>query len=102
VTVYRIKRLAELLPKSPARITAGDYQKSDYDQEVWDYQTKLKNLQIVEVRGCECKTEANLQINFEEPELRATRTRTTNLTNQDEKQKLKTQNQGDKLNDDSN
>jgi hypothetical protein len=96
VTVYRIKRLAELLPKSQVRITAGDYQKSDYDQEVWDYQTKLKNLQIVEV---EVASAANLQINFEKqpkqkPEQQTYKSR--------RKTKLKTQNQGDKLNDDSN
>jgi allophanate hydrolase subunit 1 len=98
VTVYRIKRLAELLPKSPARITAGDYQKSDYDQEVWDYQTKLKNLQIVEIQVTS-KTEANLQINFEEPELKQPEPEQKSYRR---KTKTKTQNQGDKLNDDSN
>jgi hypothetical protein len=93
VTVYRIKRLAELLPKSPVRITAGDYQKSDYDQEVWDYQTKLKNLQIVEV---EVASAANLQINFEKTEQEQQTYKSRRKT------KLKTQNQGDKLNDYSN
>jgi hypothetical protein len=99
VTVYRIKRLAELLPKSPVRITAGDYQKSDYDQEVWDYQTKLKNLQIVEVEAKEEQThpDTNLQINFEKPEQEQPKQKSYRR-----KTKLKTQNQGDKLNDDSN
>jgi hypothetical protein len=98
VTVYRIKRLAELLPKSPVRITAGDYQKSDYDQEVWDYQTKLKNLQIVDVGVASA---ANLQINFEKPEQEQQKPEQQTYKSR-RKTKLKTQNQGDKLNDDSN
>jgi hypothetical protein len=45
----KIKRLAQLLPKSSQQIKAGVYEITDYPQNVWDYQKELNNYQELEL-----------------------------------------------------